>query len=737
MRENTRSAARVSADQDAIGDESAGHSFLLSEKLVSERNGDSDDFDHTAYVDTLETIVERVDEPWHIGLFGTWGTGKSSIVNMLYDRLDAGGTDSGVVCLSVNAWEHTADSIRTDLLLDINHELDRTLCSQLGIEPNQRSGDGDDTYGILSSQDILNELHDVVPNEETNQLSAVETLKTLAGDRGFEFVVAVVLGIVLFGLLFFVSGRDATTALIGSGFLTLLTSMVIDGVSDSRVEVTRTMENPRSEWAGAYEALFDDIVMGAADRYAEHTDDGASIETVVITVDDLDRCHSDTVYDTLIALKSFMQFGDQTADLPACLYIIPCDEDALYKRVEAADDGRYLDNQLNQHNFLTKFFDTRIEIPELDGSDLLAFARRKNGVLKEPFDESIIETVIQPAALQTPRRIIRVLNRLTLLRLLADNRSFDAIDFEDRTHIQFLAFVTVLREEFSVFHRALETNELSITSLNREWTESGQTPSRERVSTKLAAVGVPPEQLDRLLAFLTAVKPIIDTIDDPRPFFRLSGSELSESDAFRRFLREERTEELRQHLSGDLSVPPTGDETADPRDTVYKSIIDTELADPANRTTAVTSLLSVFTSVPTDSAMALTQRDLAASLFETIGSGNSPELLSAFTFDQIAPFVVKLRDEEDQHEVIRWYLDTAVSADSIDMENFRSLLRAAEAIGPDLWDEDLTTEFAARLHAAAANEILSAAEHRSIVDRICAECEPLFTPALVQGVYEQ
>lgn len=57
---------------------SADESKLLREEEVDDI--DDVEFGHTAYVDTLEEVIHDAGGGWHIGLFGTWGTGKSSIV---------------------------------------------------------------------------------------------------------------------------------------------------------------------------------------------------------------------------------------------------------------------------------------------------------------------------------------------------------------------------------------------------------------------------------------------------------------------------------------------------------------------------------------------------------------------------------------------------------------------------------------------------------------------------------
>jgi predicted HTH domain antitoxin len=63
-------------------------------------------------------------------------------------------------------------------------------------------------------------------------------------------------------------------------------------------------------------------------------------DQVIISVDNLDRCESDTVYDVLVSLKTFM--GNDR-----CLYVIPCDDEALLSHIQSIDRGEYFEENEN------------------------------------------------------------------------------------------------------------------------------------------------------------------------------------------------------------------------------------------------------------------------------------------------------------------------------------------------------------------------------------------------------
>jgi ABC-type transport system involved in cytochrome bd biosynthesis fused ATPase/permease subunit len=121
---------------ESTDDPTDGGTFLLGEGGLE--TVEEDAFGHRAHVRTLEDIVNRVETPWHVALYGTWGSGKSTIIDLLYKRIRASQESvsayadvdteniatrndfENTLCVKFNAWKHAEDSIRTELLLDLN-----------------------------------------------------------------------------------------------------------------------------------------------------------------------------------------------------------------------------------------------------------------------------------------------------------------------------------------------------------------------------------------------------------------------------------------------------------------------------------------------------------------------------------------------------------------------------------------------------------------------------------------
>jgi len=78
-----------------------------------------DSFHHKAYAETIIKLIESNEPPLSIGLFGSWGTGKSTILN----TVDGEAKTKGFACVYFNAWKYAGDSFRRQFLLNVIEKL--------------------------------------------------------------------------------------------------------------------------------------------------------------------------------------------------------------------------------------------------------------------------------------------------------------------------------------------------------------------------------------------------------------------------------------------------------------------------------------------------------------------------------------------------------------------------------------------------------------------------------------
>ena len=79
---------------------------------------DLDAFNHSAFATAIYKVILDNDPPLSIGLFGAWGIGKSTVLNILRRQIqDEPG--SKLRYIYFNAWKYSGDSFRRQFLIEI------------------------------------------------------------------------------------------------------------------------------------------------------------------------------------------------------------------------------------------------------------------------------------------------------------------------------------------------------------------------------------------------------------------------------------------------------------------------------------------------------------------------------------------------------------------------------------------------------------------------------------------
>src|SRR5574344_2082956 len=161
---------------------------------------------------------------------------------------------------------------------------------------------------------------------------------------------------------------------------------------------------------------------------------------VLIIFDNLDRCEPKYAYETLSAIKTFM-------DKENCFYLIPCDDTAIRKYLVLSygiqSDNTNFSKELG-YEFFDKLFNTYIRIPKLEEVDRDRFIEEQLKQLNisealETKQTEIKQILYYGYKGATPRQIKRFLNDFSSYYLLAKN-----IDFEKRFLIKDLALFAIM-----------------------------------------------------------------------------------------------------------------------------------------------------------------------------------------------------------------------------------------------------------------------------------------------------
>lgn len=95
--------------------------FVIKDLSLFEKEYDEklDSFHHKAYAETLVKLIESNEPPLSIGLFGPWGTGKSTILNIVNSLVE----NKDFIYVYFNAWKFAGDSFRRQFLLNAVEKL--------------------------------------------------------------------------------------------------------------------------------------------------------------------------------------------------------------------------------------------------------------------------------------------------------------------------------------------------------------------------------------------------------------------------------------------------------------------------------------------------------------------------------------------------------------------------------------------------------------------------------------
>ena len=276
----------------------------------SETEVDFLDFDYLKGI--LKSTINNEDLlPASIGVYGDWGSGKSSLIKMSMDELKK---DEGTVCLKFNGWLFEGyEDAKTALMgsiLDIIEEK-RTLTREAKLC----------IKGLYNS---------------------IDKLKLLKG--GLKF-----------GADMFLSGGIGTLLNIGLHNLKSEdTSKIIDGMDIKKIQESiqnelsnKEIRNSIKEFQKSFEKLLKET----------------KVKKLVIFVDELDRCSPNTILETLEAIRLFLFVGNVA-------FIIGADE----RHIAYAIQQKFKDIDGLQINigkeYLEKIIQYPIKIPRLNAKEM-------------------------------------------------------------------------------------------------------------------------------------------------------------------------------------------------------------------------------------------------------------------------------------------------------------------------------------------------------------------------------
>jgi hypothetical protein len=349
---------------------------------------ETDAFNHEAFAETILELIKRNVPPLSIGLFGAWGIGKSTIINILFRKL-AEHESLSFKPIYFNAWKYSGDSFRRQFLIEVARQVY-----------------GKDHHEVLRLAQL--NYADVLKRQDKKGIAGAlkqaytDTIRLRFALRGTAIVrflmgcASLLITAMMAGFIF------AHHALIATLLLTTVGPAIFVWFSQIKFEDLFVFQeaplyDPKLIFPEQFENEFTSLIGSVALRNKK----------VVIAIDDLDRCEPGMVQDVLISMKNFI--GQEK-----CFFIIPCDDKTIVAVFTEPNQMQgYSDESLR------KYFNVVLRIPPITSTDLVDFANtmaRKTG---------IPEDVVQVAVLancRDARKMKHFLNSLAMKYQIAKAR---------------------------------------------------------------------------------------------------------------------------------------------------------------------------------------------------------------------------------------------------------------------------------------------------------------------------
>lgn len=371
--------------------------FLRDQPLQTAKELKNAKFGHKDIAATLADIAQSCDTPFTIGLFGKWGSGKSTIANIVRDEL----VNRNVPVVVFDVWKHEGDSLRRSFLRECHRQL-----SKLGpkhFSQKYRLDERVEHAVTRVKQDKLMFNKELVRQLLKMGLFLVVVMGALAG------------GCLWLGL-WSEFARWALAVFTSSVFAAVLVKLVGGILTTERTSYsTDRFEDPHQ-----FEAEFGKIICAMKHLRA------------LIVFDNIDRVTHGKAVEALATIKTFLEPTDIQLEKREIVFLIPCDDEAIRAHLQAVYKREEEQAGFEPDEFLRKFFNAVLWIPSFIPSELEAYTRACLARTNEPdLNDPVIAWLISKAYRNNPRQIIQFINTLLSNFLLMRSREGEGKDFEE------------------------------------------------------------------------------------------------------------------------------------------------------------------------------------------------------------------------------------------------------------------------------------------------------------------
>lgn len=305
------------------------------------------EFGHKEIVSSLKKIIKEQSWNLTIGLFGSWGTGKSSIVENLKEQLKTQKTP----LIIFDVWKHEGNALRRTFLKECYKQL-------------------------LNSDEFINnnfELDDRL-SSNTNRSKEIHTIKWRKLGTSILVGILIITGMffaacLIYGVLLLLD-VDLFDVISKSMFISFATASVSATLLVKYFEVfikTEKLDIKEDKFQDPHEFEFEFSRIVKSSK----TED----KKIVICFDNLDRVSGDKALNIISTIKTFLDFKCDGNEANTVVFLIPCDVESIKNHISDSIKNNTENGESNYiDEFLRKFFNTSVWIPDFHLTDLESFA---------------------------------------------------------------------------------------------------------------------------------------------------------------------------------------------------------------------------------------------------------------------------------------------------------------------------------------------------------------------------
>ena len=486
-------------------------------------NAEQDAFGHLHVADAIVQSILNTAPPFIIGIFGGWGTGKSSILNLVNNELEK----NEVVTVFIDAWRYSsADDLKRAFLVRIASVLAPNLLAELRARLYTTEQEKI-APRPSSSEEPLNE----------RLVKGVKKLFNYSVRVFFAFLLSSILFLGLLAVVFALRSVLSTDPKHDFSFVEVLNSFIelafvpfilalVGQLEPLISQEPIVVQHERIDADELFAEYFDKVVNKAVSRLI------CSNRRLVIFVDNLDRLSDEKMVLALEALKTYL--GNTS-----CVFVVACDDHVVRSVVERSELVPGVDKKLGSNatkrqlgeDYLDKFFQQTFRLPAYMEVDLSDFAENEfsRTQLHSELDQrgvniGYLVSTILPSDASSPRKVKRLLNEFIAAYEVARRRESEkggklrpgALTSDP----EFLGKFSTIRAEFPEFYTELVARPSLLRTLTTEIRAQKDDAARESI-TKSG----PHSKPESLLGYLRKTQHV--EVSDIDPYIWISQDHLS------------------------------------------------------------------------------------------------------------------------------------------------------------------------------------------------------------------